>query len=467
MTSLPDKADRVSFRYALTALRQELESIRRDADYSKAHHEFAGKLLRDVSSLEIDLGNFDRKPRGAPGRPSTDWFSEQRILERWGDAIGMMMIPVALWATIGALALGVVLQALHGEGSFRMVRDPISTWKSGFYWIGAALLAMFGYAGFRGIAKSTEAADRKYLEGIANEESGLFSRAEQILTEYRNWNREEQQKLSALSDLSTKSIMSAKAAAFRISNASSIRNQAEIEFGKGALVSFWDHVERCIEGIGKAAEFCSDASRERAEFSRVLSSYKGSSPVPCVPIASGALEEIQQSINKVATLTKELTYNAQFNPNFAQIYEMRRNTTTLVSGFKSLGDAILSLGDRITASIDNLQQQISSDLRRIDESIVAVESAIYSSANLLADRIDASSDEVRKVSGAFASAVEATEANGRFTRAALVEGIRSDHEIKVMLAGVTGKVSPGSLAHVRGLYGTLLDPGPQVPKFSG
>ncbi|MBC2898390.1 hypothetical protein H0B43_40450 [Rhodococcus wratislaviensis] len=130
-------------------------------------------------------------------------------------------------------------------------------------------------------------------------------------------------------------------------------DNAEREFSDGVFAPFWDEVERAAEGLSNYAE----RIRRLADYAR---SYEQQSnrllaePFVLAPL-SAHLNNVSGYMSK---RFKAVVREAQRNFQFAAIYEMRRTSKVMISGFTSLGEAIDNLTDSVLSSMNELQKSV-------------------------------------------------------------------------------------------------------------
>lgn len=64
-----------------------------------------------------------------------------------------------------------------------------------------------------------------------------------------------------------------------------------------------------------------------------------------------------------------VAYDADRHPDFANIYEHRRNTAAVISGFKNLDDAVSRMGSAIRGSISSLGETMSASNASVSKSM--------------------------------------------------------------------------------------------------
>ncbi len=88
----------------------------------------------------------------------------------------------------------------------------------------------------------------------------------------------------------------------------------------------------------------------------------------------------------------ELYREAQTNPDFANIYELRRNTAVLIKGFTSLGQAIERLGDRVVSAVEELSRQNQTALGSIEDAVRGSASAAAEQRTALLAELERSNE---------------------------------------------------------------------------
>jgi hypothetical protein len=132
-------------------------------------------------------------------------------------------------------------------------------------------------------------------------------------------------------------------------------NRAEADFKEGVFAPFWDSIENAMRHLNNCdnqVRLIHSSSQKYGEF---RTQYDAE--FTPFPISKDAVEKLS-----TATTTSErlraIVRVAQRNFQFATIFEQRRTNQILLSGFRTLGEAIDGMGDRISSSIHDLGGQI-------------------------------------------------------------------------------------------------------------
>ena len=126
---------------------------------------------------------------------------------------------------------------------------------------------------------------------------------------------------------------------------------------------FWEAMEEAVEKLQsfQGALWIIDA--RRTEYSAQASTLDGGVPefrlgVSVLPDPTGTQSRLTQ-----------LYRQAQAIPHFSIVYEQRRTTSTLVAGFRSLGQAVERLGYQIVDEIGSLATSLGSRLDSLEKSL--------------------------------------------------------------------------------------------------
>jgi len=146
-------------------------------------------------------------------------------------------------------------------------------------------------------------------------------------------------------------------------------DRAEQELADNVPSSFWEAMETSVQHLG---DFDSTTRSIEAARSRHASLAPPLKP-QAVDFRLGVslLPDAAHTASRMNNLYRQAQRKTE--GNFAIIYEQRRNTATLIQGFKSLGEAFTHLGDRLEAALGSLGDQL--DFRLTD-----IESALRDSA---------------------------------------------------------------------------------------
>lgn len=263
------------------------------------------------------------------------------------------------------------------------------------------------------------------------------------------------------------SITASRKASERLVRAQARLDEARNQFRVGALVAFWDCVEQSAAQVALISNDLSEARAAKHKHLEAVRSYSGNERIGVLAVSSTTVAGIGAAANSIAGEISQLSYEAQFSPAFAQIYEMRRNTATIVSGFGSMHAAINNLGARLESAIGDLSASLDAGLRTVASSMDRLEGSVVSGLRSieqeLMDGKKISNDRLEAIQAAARESIDLAVSDSKFSRAAIIEGIKSDYETRVMIAGISREISPQSLGRVREIYGSILDPGPRLP----
>lgn len=430
----------------LSEIRLRLEKDRDDPTLSEHHRRAAINCLSKMAQLlsDIDLAKAQyHKPQSAYG----GWWKSVSLGDPSGLA-GVLAFCWVLFTLIVGLSWGEFATGLLVVATFLILR----------------VIKEFSDARAQSAASHT----RYHKERFHENASILDGRINEIDREMSEWTVEQGRILTVANNAGKQSRKLSETAVEALKGARQKLDEAKRQFDLGALVSFWDYIEKSIEDISIASEKIKESEEFLVRHREGVVAYLGGEKIHSNGVSEVVLREVHDAARDLAVEVKELSYKAQFSPAFAQIYEMRRNTATLVAGFRSIHDAVNTLGERVENSISDLGAAMTVELRAVGNAVQRVEAAVIDGAQAIVDGLAENRavmgeklDSIRSITEeSLRNAVETS----RYSRAALVEGIRSDYEVRVMLSGITRKIAPETLAHVRELYGTLLDPGPRLPR---
>ncbi len=133
--------------------------------------------------------------------------------------------------------------------------------------------------------------------------------------------------------------------------------------GERAFSPFWDAVESVAATL---VEFEGAVSRINARQREFVQVARQGDVTRTVPIRSELVEGLQVS-QRIAGDLREIAGKAQRDFEFSSIFEQRRTSKALVSGFRTVSEAMSTIGDRITNSISDLAVEVNSMSASVNE----------------------------------------------------------------------------------------------------
>ena len=133
------------------------------------------------------------------------------------------------------------------------------------------------------------------------------------------------------------------------------------EFVDRAFGPFWDEVEKAIMSLGKFTTGVRDLTESCNSYAKALKNRKHNFPnaiieIDKIPDHKPSLVELQKVIRM-----------GQTDFEFATIWEHRRTRKVLISGFRTLEDAIGNIGNYVETSYTDLQKSVSHGVSSIVE----------------------------------------------------------------------------------------------------
>lgn len=165
-------------------------------------------------------------------------------------------------------------------------------------------------------------------------------------------------------------------------HASAALRQADNEFKEGAFAPFWDRIE--------------NAATHLAAFDRLAREFRGRADVyyqglgqrahtfPPLPVR---LEDIPDA-RPIAMELRRLVRLGQTHFQFAMIWEHRKTREVLISGFRTLGEAVDGIGAAIQSSLTDLERSLDSGFTRMSDSVDKTRAAVESHGRAQAQLID-------------------------------------------------------------------------------
>lgn len=150
-------------------------------------------------------------------------------------------------------------------------------------------------------------------------------------------------------------------------------SDANLAYGKavhfyndGAFSPFWSEIERAYGSLAEYRRQMDAATRAATRHALLLSGVRqaGGSTMEIFdfPVSIPA-KKLEADAEIATSELGRLVYRAQKEPVFAQIWEQRRTTTAVVTGFASLELAIDQMAGALTTSVRELQSELASATR--------------------------------------------------------------------------------------------------------
>lgn len=126
---------------------------------------------------------------------------------------------------------------------------------------------------------------------------------------------------------------------------------------------FWEAMEETVEKLQAFQGALSIIETKRAKYSALMSNLDEG--VPGFRLGVSVLPDPTSTQSRLTHLYRQ----AQAIPHFSIVYEQRRTTSTLVAGFRSLGQAVERLGCQLVDEIGNLTTSLGSRLDSLEKSL--------------------------------------------------------------------------------------------------
>lgn len=141
-------------------------------------------------------------------------------------------------------------------------------------------------------------------------------------------------------------------------------HRAEEELRSHLPSPFWEAMEEAVANLQAFQGALSIIEARRAEYSAQASKLGGGVPgfrlgVSVLPDPTGTQSRLTHLYRQAQAIV----------PHFPMVYEQRRTTSTLVTGFRSLGQAVERLGDRIADEIGSLATSLGFHLDSLEKSL--------------------------------------------------------------------------------------------------
>lgn len=140
-------------------------------------------------------------------------------------------------------------------------------------------------------------------------------------------------------------------------------DQAQKLFKERAYTPFWDSIEDAVELLRQFDKRVSFINDEAKEYYSELAGHEHT--FPAFPIKSEDLPNPEALMKRLAERIAE----AQRDFQFSSIFEQRRTTSAIVTGFRNTQEAITSLRNDVVSSLSDLQSSLESGLENISSNI--------------------------------------------------------------------------------------------------
>ena len=169
--------------------------------------------------------------------------------------------------------------------------------------------------------------------------------------------------ISQANDLVSSGQIAVASLPLSLAAAQSALDTAEKEFSEGLYSPFWEAMEEATQYLNLFNDTLAKIDMLHKQYiqkaDRLGLNRKKFS------LGSNLLPDPTPAQNRVTALYRK----AQKISDFAQIYELRRNTSAVIAGFRSLGDAIYSLSSSIKTELQSLQSSLDFQLTDINSAL--------------------------------------------------------------------------------------------------
>lgn len=147
---------------------------------------------------------------------------------------------------------------------------------------------------------------------------------------------------------------------------------AVAHYQDGAFSPFWSDIEQAYRFLAEYRDsviaISQAVDRHAALVEDMLREGGDPSPYSHFPVT---LDEnrIKNVLNEAIRDLGSMTYEAQKDPVFAQIWEQRRLTSAVVSGFANLETAVRDMGLAVVESIESMERNIIDSNARVEQAI--------------------------------------------------------------------------------------------------
>jgi len=266
----------------------------------------------------------------------------------------------AFWRVAGFAFFGALLFSIPTALFFWFFRSfkPISI-------LAAALLgALFGT--YVGIVEVREE-QKKRKEALRKERQKAREKAAHLANELAHISKQ-------VEGACEESVRAFESLPVNLSEARKRLPEARKHFKDAAYSPFWHAIEQAYIALGDYnhnLEMIGELSQQYATKVHAYRDMGGSDALPVFPVDLDAASATEAA-RKVSALFEEIVYQAQRDPVFAQIWEQRRTTAAVITGFASLEMAI----DRMTGTLSSSISSLSGELQSLSSKVSGVSAEI-------------------------------------------------------------------------------------------
>ena len=147
----------------------------------------------------------------------------------------------------------------------------------------------------------------------------------------------------------------------------------------GAFSPFWSDIEQAYRFLAEYRDsviaISQAAGRHAALVEDMLREGGDPGPYSRFPVTLDD-NRIKGALNDATQDLESMTYEAQKDPVFAQIWEQRRLTSAVVSGFANLETAVRDMKRAVVESIESMERNIIDSNIRVEQAIEMAKSDI-------------------------------------------------------------------------------------------
>lgn len=170
-------------------------------------------------------------------------------------------------------------------------------------------------------------------------------------------------------------------------------DEAKVDFEDGALSPFWDSIEDAINEIGYSNNCIINidyAMSQHAKIKQEAGIQSASFPLKHSLVSQfGVTRSTTDRLNKMVR-------TAQCSPDFAKIYETKRQSQILIAGFSGLGLALRGISEQIETSIEKLGDRIEDKLDEVSDDFKSAIDRLSSSNREDAEKLQQSIEGFQK-----------------------------------------------------------------------
>lgn len=161
-------------------------------------------------------------------------------------------------------------------------------------------------------------------------------------------------------------------------------DQADLDFEEGAFSPFWNSIEKAARNLAAFDDSVRRISKNISGHEQLAERLDGR--VPTFPISISSVDELAAA-SAVSNRMNSIIRTAQRDFQFSLIYEQRKTSRILASGFETLGEVLDGIGAQLIDSINQLGNSVSEASSSVVRSVEKVDKRVERAAEEIAERV--------------------------------------------------------------------------------